>query len=318
MPETTCLPPFLLLDIIYRDYIWGGNRLRPGHSPTAEAWVVYEQNKVASGPFQGYSLGELCRQFGAQLLGEKAFQKTAERFPLLVKLLDVAEWLSIQVHPNDEQALALEGPGFFGKTEAWHALQANPEAQIIAGVQADCSQAELEGAIRDGGIEPLVQYLPIRTGDTVLMPPGTLHALGPGLLVYEVQQSSDLTYRVYDWGRPQNEKRPLHIRQSLAVVQRTAQATVTPPPPAQDGAELELCTSDYFTLSLLASASQAIGQDTRGESFHALTLFEGTAKLRAGGEKLEMAPYDTVLIPASAGKYQLEPLGTFRVLKSSV
>ena len=318
MTETSSLPPFLLLETVYRDYIWGGNRLRPGHSPTAEAWVVFEQNQVVGGPCQGQTLASLARQYGPALLGQKAYQATAERFPLLVKLLDCADWLSIQVHPDDTQALQLAGPGFFGKTEAWHVLQASPIAKIIAGVRPGVTQPALEQAIWDGSIELLVQYLPLRSGDTVFMPPGTLHALGPGLLIYEVQQTSDLTYRVYDWGRPSSDKRPLHIQQSLVVARHDACAEHIPLPEVQEGQEQVLCRSAYFTLSLLAASAQALALDTRGESFHAVTLTEGKARLCAGQQTLELAPFDTVLLPALTGSYHLEPLGSFRALKSSV
>jgi mannose-6-phosphate isomerase len=318
MTDLPPLPPFLLLETVYRDYIWGGNRLRPGHSPTAEAWVVFEQNKVAGGCCQGQTLAELISQHGAALLGQRAFQRTPERFPLLIKLLDCAEWLSIQVHPDDEQAAQLEGPEFFGKTEAWHVLQANPGAQVIAGIRPGVSQPALEQAIWDGTIELMTQYLPIHTGDTIFMPPGTLHALGPGLLIYEVQQTSDLTYRVYDWGRPASDKRPLHIKQSLAVTRHDAQASPTPLLPVQDASEQVLSTCPYFTLSHLAAAAKPIVLDTHAESFHALTMIEGQARLKAGGESLELAPFDTVLVPAASGSYQLEPLGAFRALKSSV
>jgi mannose-6-phosphate isomerase len=318
MPDNASLPPFLLLEPQYRDYVWGGQRLRPGKVITAEAWVVYEHDQVKSGPCQGQTLAELASHYGPQLLGQEAFQKTGERFPLLVKLLDCAEWLSIQVHPNDEQAVEMEGPGYFGKTEAWHTLDADPGSRIVAGVQPGVTPNALQQAIRDGTIEGLAQYLFLRRGDTVLMRPGTLHALGPGLLIYEVQQTSDLTYRVYDWGRPASEKRKLHIEQSLAVARHDAQAEFTPLPELQDGKEQDLCTSAYFTLSVLSAEKRNIPLDTQAATFHALTVIDGKARLLAGTESLELARFDTVLVPASTGSYQLQPLGSFRVLKSSV
>jgi mannose-6-phosphate isomerase len=318
MPEQKTLPPFLLLEPQYRDYVWGGHKLRPGEGITAEAWIVFEQDVITNGAYQGKTLAELTRQFGKELLGEKAFHRTGTRFPLLIKLLDCAQWLSIQVHPNDEQAAKLAGPGQFGKTEAWHTLEAEPGALIIAGVQPGVTAEELRQGIQDGSIERLAQYLPLKQGDTVLMLPGTLHALGPGLLIYEVQQTSDLTYRVYDWGRPASENRLLHIEQSLAVARHDAYVEPSPPPEMFDGEEKLLCTSDYFTLSMLYATTQPIRLDTGSETFHALTVIEGKARLAAGCESIQLARFDSVLIPASTGAYELEPNHAFKVLKSSV
>lgn len=317
MSDPTSLPPFLLLEPQYRDYVWGGQRLRPGVGITAEAWIVYEHDQVKSDPCQGLTLAELATQYGAALLGEKAFRKTGARFPLLVKLLDCAQWLSIQVHPDDQQAVSMEGPGHFGKTEAWHTLAADPGSRIVAGVQPGVTPLALAQAVRDGTIEGLAHYLSLQSGDTVLMHPGTLHALGPGLLIYEVQQTSDLTYRVYDWGRPVSEKRMLHIQQSLAVARHDAHPELIPLPALQDGGEQVLCTSAYFTLSILSAVTQPVPLDTRGESFHALTLIDGRARLVAGTQSLELARFDTLLIPAATRSYRLEPLGAFRALKST-
>src|SRR5690242_6726517 len=133
------LNSFLKLEPVYRDYVWGGDRLRPGHAPTAEAWVVWEGDHIESGPLTGRPLGEAAAEHGQALLGRKAVAKTGDRFPLLIKLLDCAQWLSLQVHPNDALAVKLEGVGQFGKTEAWHVLDAKPDAKLIAGLKPDIS-----------------------------------------------------------------------------------------------------------------------------------------------------------------------------------
>ena len=200
----------------YRDYVWGGQRLRPGRL-TAEAWVVYEGDRIASGPLAGRTLAEVAAGDPAGLLGERAVRRTGTRFPLLIKILDCAQWLSLQVHPDDECAVRLEGPGHFGKTEAWHVLDAGPGSQIIAGMRPETTAEALAQAIRGGTILDWVQYQEVRPGDTVFMPTRTIHAYGPGLLLYEVQQTSDITYRVFDWNRPMTRGRILHIDKSLAV-----------------------------------------------------------------------------------------------------
>jgi len=311
------LDPFLKLVHSYRDYVWGGDRLRPGHSPTAEAWVVWEDDEIESGSLAGKTLGEVAIQFGELLLGAKAMTRTGTRFPLLIKLLDCAQWLSLQVHPNDQQAIELEGPGQFGKTEAWHILDAQPTSTLIAGLKPNTSAETVAASIRNGTIIEHMQYAAVSTGDTIFMPAGTLHALGPGLLIYEVQQTSDLTYRVYDWGRPQTEKRPLHIEKSIQVTKVDSRAPTIPTPDCRDATQQTLVECEYFTLEILCASTKSIPLDTKRESFHAITLIEGEAVLRAGDESLQLDKFQTAVIPASVGNYKFQPLANCRALKSS-
>jgi mannose-6-phosphate isomerase len=313
----TPLNPFLKLTPSFRDYVWGGEKLRPGHYPTAEAWVVWEDDLIESRAFAGKTLGEVASQFGEAFLGAKTIARTGTRFPLLIKLLDCAQWLSLQVHPNDEQAVALEGPGQFGKTEAWHILASEPNAKLVAGLQAGTSAETVSASIRNGTITEYLQYANVKQGDTIFMPAGTLHALGPGLLVYEVQQTSDWTYRVYDWGRPTTEKRPLHIEKSVAVTCADFTAPITPEPETGDGTRHTLVQCEYFTLEMLSAVSKNIELDTKGESFHAITVIEGKALLKAGNEQVELGQFETAVVPAQVGGYHFQPLTNCRALKSS-
>lgn len=312
------MPPLSILQLQpeYRDYVWGGQRLRPGQL-TAELWAVYEGNRIVSGPLAGQTLAEVAADYGADLLGSAAVAHTGVRFPLLIKLLDCAQWLSVQVHPNDEQAVALEGPGHFGKTEAWHVLAAAPEARLIAGIKPGASRETLADAIRSGTILDWAYYRDVHTGDTVFMAAGTIHALGPGLLIYEVQQSSDLTYRVYDWGRPQTGGRVLHIDKSLAVSDPAAAAPITLPPRLGDGEAATLVRCPYFKLELLASQTRPMALDTAGQAFHGLTVIEGSAEVVFGDEVRTLNAFETAVMPAACGAYELRPLRGFRVLKAS-
>ena len=307
----------LQLLLQYRDYLWGGQRLRPGQL-TAEAWVVYEQNHVASGPLAGYTLAEVAAQDPVGLLGARTVERTGTRFPLLIKILDCAQWLSLQVHPDDAAAERLEGPGYFGKTEAWHVLDAAPDAQLIAGMRPETTAAALTAAIRDGTILDWVQQQDVRPGDTVFMPARTIHALGPGLLIYEVQQTSDLTYRVFDWNRPATPGRTLHIEKSLAVADPSASAPAQPAPVLADGEWAELVTCPYFTLELILGGDKSIALDTAGQSFHALTVIEGAAEVIARDGTLRLSRFDSAVIPAACGAYEIRPLDGCRVLKASV
>jgi mannose-6-phosphate isomerase len=312
------LNSFLKLTPSYRDYVWGGERLRPGQSPTAEAWVVWEGDLIESGPMAGKSLGEAAQEYGEALLGQKITSRTGRRFPLLIKLLDCAQWLSLQVHPNDQLAKELEGPDQFGKTEAWHILDANPDAKLIAGLKSNTNPEQVAESIRSGTILDHVQYVKVKQGDTVFVPAGTLHALGPGLLIYEVQQTSDWTYRVYDWGRPATEERPLHIEKSIRATRVDFSVPITHPPATGDGTRHLLVECEYFTLEMLSATSNAIALDTRGESFHAITVIEGKALLKAAEERVELDKFQTAVVPAEVGSYQFQPLMGCRALKSSV
>ncbi|MBI5564391.1 MAG: class I mannose-6-phosphate isomerase [Chloroflexi bacterium] len=301
----------------YRDYVWGGQRLRPGQL-TAEAWIVYESDRVAAGPLQGRTLAQVAAEFGSALLGARAIDRTGSRFPILIKLLDCAAWLSLQVHPNDEQARQLEGPDQFGKTEAWHILDAEPAAEILCGLRDGTSAETLAQAVRGGTLLDHMQRLNVNAGDTVFIRAGTIHALGPGLMLYEIQQTSNLTYRVFDWNRPASDGRPLHIDQSLAVTDLKAVAPITPPPAFVDGQATTLINCDYFTLELLTAETNSIDLATRGESFHALTVIDGQAIIEGDEWQVPLHRHQTALIPAACDAYRVRPQGKTQLLKAAI
>ncbi len=302
----------------YRDYVWGGSKLRPEIVPTAEAWIIYAGNRVSSGLYAGRTLSDISLAFGNDLLGTHAVAQTGKRFPILVKILDCAQWLSLQVHPNDEQAKKLEGEGFFGKTEAWHVLEVEPNAKLIAGMKPNITTEALADSIRNGTIVDTAQSIEVKAGDTLFMSPGTIHALGPGMLIYEIQQTSDLTYRVYDWGRPETETRKLHIEKALAVSNPKATTSVLQMPQVNDGDVVTLTECEYFRLETVSVEKKTLGLDTRGESFHGLTVIEGQIQVSAEGEAFVLNKFETLLIPACCGAYQIKPLTKSRVLKASV
>jgi len=303
----------------YRDYVWGGQRLRPG-TLTAEAWIVYEGDRIANGSLHGQTLAQAAQQLGADLLGHAVVRRTGARFPLLIKILDCNAWLSVQVHPNDEQARRMEGPDQFGKTEAWHILDAADGAQLIAGVKEGVSAEALAAAIRSGTIIDHAQYHAAHTGDSLFMPAGTLHALGPGFLVYEVQQTSDVTYRIFDWNRPASAGRALHIEQSVAVTNPQSAGQVQPAVDLRPDDQRLLVQCPYFTLELLTAQSQPRRLDTRGVSFHAITVIDGQGAIACGEERLTLNRFETVLVAAKAGAYHLHPIGPqgVRALKAGV
>ncbi len=285
----------------------------------AEAWVVYEGGLVSTSPFAGKSLAELAAAYPVELLGQRGMESAGARFPLLIKLLDSADWLSLQVHPNNEQALRLEGPGFQGKTEAWHVVEASPNAQIIAGFQSEVSPEMVREAIRKGNLLDYTQYITVRSGETLFIPPGTLHSIGPGLLLYEVQQSSNLTYRVYDWDRPQVGGRVLHIEKSLEVVDPSLHPQMIPAPLLRDGERQLLVSNRYFTLEMLFAQTQCVKLDTQALSFHALTILEGAATIQTQTGSLSFKRFESVLIPAACGAYEITAIESpLRCLVASI
>src|ERR1035437_309386 len=233
------LPPLYALrtEPVYRYYIWGGTRLgtlfqKPaGPAGTlAESWEVGDDPRVANGPWQGRTLREIDEQTGGALGGDVPHYANA-RLPLLIKLSGSAQDLSVQIHPNDAQALR-DAPerGFPGKTEMYLILDAEPGAGVYWGLRPGVTSAQLEAACRSGqGVPDLINFVPVKAGDVLFSPSGVVHALGKGIVFCEVQQNSDITYRFYDWGRVDAEGKPraLHLSQGLAVLDLARQRADT-------------------------------------------------------------------------------------------
>ncbi|WP_229782313.1 type I phosphomannose isomerase catalytic subunit [Deinococcus daejeonensis] len=293
------LPALLPLAPRYHARVWGGDRLAPpvGGTPIGEAWIADGRSVVTDGPLAGQTVEGLMRAHPQDLLGRDGQPDAG--FPLLIKLLDCRDWLSVQVHPNDAQARAMVGPGERGKTEAWHFLHVEPGAELLAGVTPGTTPEALAGAIRHGGILDVSERARPEVGDTLFIPAGTLHALGPGLLLYEVQQASDTTYRVYDWDRPASAGRALHLEESVAVTRADLRGDWHAA--AQTGGVGTLVSCPEFTLVGARGGEQV---DLRG-SFGLVTVVEGALTLHAAGQTLEVGTFGTVLVPASAGAVTL-------------
>ncbi|MBB6097373.1 mannose-6-phosphate isomerase [Deinobacterium chartae] len=309
----------LPLEAQYQTRVWGGQKLKRNDPPVGEAWVAFEGSRVLSGAHAGQTVAELAAELAAELLGPLPLARYGTRFPLLIKLLDCADWLSVQVHPDDAQARRMVGAGEFGKTEAWHFLEVDPGARILAGVKPGTPAQALEAAIRGGTVLDVAQELEVEEGQTVFIPAGTLHALGPGMLLYEVQQSSDTTYRVYDWDRPASAGRRLHLEESVAVTDPEKGAQVYPAPRLEDTAAAPLVRCPYFTLDLLQVENNAWAGNTAMQAFEILTVIAGSVRLRRGNEQITLERHQTALIAAAAGAYHLEALSpAARVLRATV
>ncbi len=206
--------------------IWGGRRLErdgwkqlpPGKVLVGEAWETEASNLIENGIYAGKTLGTVVQEMGTSLLGERAVQLFGQRFPLLAKFIDANAQLSVQVHPNDIYATEHEG-GKLGKTEFWYILDTEPGATIVYGFKEKTSHAQVEQAIQDVTLDALLHQEEVQPGDVIFVPAGTVHAIGSGILLYELQEYSDVTYRMYDYGRLTAEGKPreLHVERSLDV-----------------------------------------------------------------------------------------------------
>ncbi len=290
---------------VLKQTIWGGRLLgdhlkKPIGPATdyAESWEVVDhgedQSVVQNGALAGQTLKQLIQSDADWLLGKKT---GLDSFPLLLKYLDCNRVLSVQVHPSDEYALKMPTPDL-GKTEAWYIVAAAPESLIYAGLKTGVDSASLQNAIKNGMTEDVLHSFHPSAGDLVFIPAGTVHALGAGLLVAEIQQSSDTTFRLFDWNRTdsQGKSRPLHIDQGLEVTDFFSGpvAARTSDPELEGWQTIVSC--DKFVLNLLEKGEADTGHD---EKFHIVTIPKGKATLRFGEEIMALSTGDTVLLPAA-------------------
>ena len=305
----------LLMQAPVKDYIWGGTKLREKYQKVSEAGKLAESwelschqdgpSIIANGEAQGKSLTQYIQEQGKGILGSKA--QAFENFPIMIKLIDAKDNLSVQVHPDNEYALKNEGE--YGKTEMWYVIEAEPGAELLYGVEKKITAQELADSLQKGTITDLCHHAPVKKGDVFFIPAGTIHAIGKGILLAEVQQNSNTTYRLYDYGRLGNDGNPrqLHVKQGSEVCSleplplKDEKEVVALSPDCQG--EL-LATCDYFTtygVKVDGTANLTAGS----ESFQTFTVLEGSLTLTAGENLLEMPAGQTVFLPANMGDYQL-------------
>lgn len=287
-----------------KDYLWGGEKLRQDYGiqsqlhPLAEAWVLSchpdGPSVVATGPLAGKTLPEYIQEKGPGCLGADCEKFTD--FPILAKFIDAKGDLSIQVHPSNEYALAHEHQ--FGKTEMWYVLDCEPGATLYYGFQHQISREEFQQRIQDNTLTEVLNAVPVEKGDLFFIPAGTLHAIRKGIVVAEIQQNSNVTYRIYDYGRVGADGKPrqLHIQQALEVTQRT------PPQPDPDF-HGHLAQCPYFTMDVMEGRFTL---DCGPESFVSVLVLEGTGALWEGDESMSLRKGESLFIPAGAGQCRLE------------
>ena len=303
---------------LYCEKIWGGRDFESfrddlPNGNIGESWDIAchpnGMSIVSNGYLKGKTFEELIKEYGTELLGESFENK---EFPLLVKLINSKEKLSVQVHPSDEYAKRVENS--LGKTEAWYVVDAKPGASLIVGTK-NCDKAIFEKAIREGKTEEYLNKIEVKKGDCFLINSGLVHAICEGVIIAEIQQSSDITYRIYDYGRP----REIHVEKSMDVINFNLK------PINASGKKLVsfcgyekgiLCASEYFTIEKYVVSSE-VSENSDINKFFIFTCVDGKGTIISeDGTKMDILKGDSILIPAKLGKYTIQ--GELTLLKSYV
>jgi mannose-6-phosphate isomerase len=277
--------------------------------------------RFASGPFAGRKLGEVWPEMATEWAGTRADR--SRPFPILVKFIFADEKLSVQVHPDDEYAARHErAAGGRGKTEMWYALRARPGAEVLVGLKSGVTRGDFKRAIAEGTAEDYLERVPLHAGDAVFVPAGTAHTIGPGLVLCEIQEDSDLTYRVYDYDRrdAKGHARELHVEKALEVIRFGEQfgGKIEPVRTQEAGAEKSHFVScRYFETSRWDFSAPVLMGSTQ-EHFDLLIFLEGTGTIRWERESGEYGPAQVWMIPAGLGVYQVAPEARTSVLRTYV
>lgn len=316
----------LKINPVFKDYIWGGDKLKSLYHKASELSVVAEswelsthkdgECTIAEGPHAGKTLASYIKEQGKAVIGEKA--DTEDELPILIKLIDAKDNLSVQVHPNDEYALKNEGD--FGKTEMWYVLEAEEGSKLVYGFKEDITKEEFIEYIETNTLTEVLNAVDVQKGDVFFINPGTMHAIGKGIMIAEIQQSSNVTYRVYDYGRVGADGKPreLHVKKAIEVttLKKADKAKVEYSLKKCEGYSKGIIAScKYFTVELLEIESQAL-MTADHQSFHSLLVLEGDIKISADKEIVSAAKGETVFIPANSGEYKIQ--GNSRVILSTL
>ncbi|HEX5415440.1 MAG TPA: type I phosphomannose isomerase catalytic subunit [Chloroflexota bacterium] len=297
--------------------VWGGRRLEtvlgkklPGDAPIGELWGVWDGLKISNGAARGTTLRELVTHDPTLLSATGPVRPDGGEFPLLIKFLDANDNLSIQVHPDDGYAQRVEGVPF-GKCEMWYILHAEPGAVVYHGTREALTREQVARALGDGSIVEYLARIEVRPGDVLINPPGTIHALGAGVVLYELQQSCDLTYRLYDWGRAGGATaRPLHLDKGADVSLLDPPEVHTIQPVPRDRETVLLCACRYFAAELQTVYRPQV-EDGDSSRFEILTALDNGLRLRQDdGTRLDLRAGDSVLLPARLGPFTLTPTGS--------
>jgi mannose-6-phosphate isomerase len=325
--STTLYP--LKFKTIYKDKIWGGYKINTylhkdfGPLPNCgETWeisgVKTDVSVVDNGELRGESLADLLEQYQAELVGEKVYRRFGNTFPLLVKFIDAAEDLSIQVHPDDE--LAKKRHNSFGKTEMWYVIEADPGSSLIAGFNQQVDQEKYLERLNSGNLTDILNREDVAAGDVFFLPAGRVHTIGKGLLIAEIQQTSDITYRIYDFDRvdDKGQKRELHTEEALAAIDYNVYPEYKTKYVPQKNETVELVTCPYFTTNLLDFTENTSKDYSSLDSFVIHVCVEGAYTIRYNKQDYPVKMGESILLPKTIDKIELITDRSFKILESYI
>jgi mannose-6-phosphate isomerase len=326
--NTGSLYPFKF-KTIYKDKIWGGEKIKTilnkDFSPLpncGETWeisgVKSDVSIIANGNLTGISLVQVLIDYKDELLGVKNYERFGNEFPLLIKFIDANEDLSIQVHPDDE--LAKKRHNSFGKTEMWYVIQADEGAGLISGFKQEVDEAQYLEKFNLGKLSDILNKEEAKANDVFFLPAGRVHTIGKGLLIAEIQQTSDITYRIYDFDRVDDKgnKRELHVEEALAAIDYQFYDDYKTKYTPQKNEVVELVTCQYFTTNVLDFTKNITKDYTYLDSFVIHVCLEGSYILKYGIEELPVNMGDCILIPATTQKVELVTNSGFKILESYI
>ena len=321
----------LFLTPALKETIWGGNRIRSDFGMEtdlkniAEAWVLscHEDGEsiVTGGKYDGKTLSDILeKELGMEALGTNCKCESIEDFPILIKLIDADDKLSVQVHPDDEYAAAHE-KDVRGKTEAWYIIDCDDDAELIYGFKEDITKEEFRASIENGTLLDKVNRAKVKPGDVAFISSGTLHAIGKGILLAEVQQSCNTTYRVFDYNRTGLDGKPreLHVEKAVDVTNcAVPEGSLEPEgmPVKHDGyVSILLSECPYFTMTSV-DVETLYADDADETSFVSLIVLDGNGKIKCGDEEYDIKKGDSIFIPAASGSYYVS--GKVKLLQSRI
>ncbi|SKA03429.1 mannose-6-phosphate isomerase, class I [Selenihalanaerobacter shriftii] len=314
---------------IYKEKIWGGNNIATyfnrnlPKNKIGESWELAAHKNgtsiVNNGRFKDKSLTELINKYWIEIMGTRIKEEDHDRFPLLIKILDANDKLSVQVHPDDEYAAEHED-GELGKTEMWYILDAEPGAELIYGLKPGVTKEEFKVSIEDGSLVDKLNRIKVKKGDILFIPTGTIHSIKEGVLLAEIQQNSDTTYRVFDWNRVGDDGQPrkLHIKEALDVVDFNRDDYKKSQSVKYENNKYQrkiLTTCEYFTCEKLL-VEDSFSAQPQGKRFEVLLCLDGKGIINYENGKVNIKGGETILIPAVLDEYKIE--GEVEVLRSYI
>ena len=315
---------------IFKSVVWGGEKIAPfkgvntQQKNIGESWelsgVKGNESIVAEGPLAGRTITSLAEEYKGALLGDKVYAATGAEFPLLIKFIDARDDLSIQVHPDDKLA-AERHNGSKGKTEMWYVVQADEKAHLMSGLNKEITPEEYAAKVADNTITDVLHDYDVHDGDVFFLPAGRIHSIGSGCFIAEIQQTSDITYRIYDFGRLGLDGKPreLHTELSKAAIDYTVLPDYKTPYQSIKNQENEIVSCKYFTTSLYELDKEVTKDMSVLDSFVIAICVEGSGSLTdSEGNAVSLSQGETVLIPACSRSFTLRPEGSMKVLTSYI